>query len=271
MQSTNWANSIYQKFTPVTEEWCRQSCLGDCLCDVVYYENNGCWKQRIPLLNGRTDSSVVGKALIKIRKNNYTLRPGDTNMKAKHNYSVLILIVTVLVLFKGVLAFDDVPCVAVKRLNTTVGETDCEFKAELPFGESRPNWYSRSQIALGVAEGLIYLHECSSQIIHCDIKPQNILLDDSFTARISDFGLAKLLRTDQTRTTTGIRGTRGKHFEEHAEDADQMILADWAYDCYKQKKLHLLLESDQDAINDITYVISNNHTVVHPGGSVTKT
>ncbi|KAL6200673.1 hypothetical protein ACLB2K_030454 [Fragaria x ananassa] len=44
---------------------------------------------------------------------------------------------------------------------------------------------------------------------YTDIKPQNILLDDSFTARISDFRLAKLLRTDQTRTTTGIRGTRG--------------------------------------------------------------
>ena len=100
--------------------------------------------------------------------------------------------------------------------------------------------------------------ECSTQIIHCDIKPQNILLDDSFTARISDFGLAKLLKTDQTRTTAGIRGTKGyvapewfrhmpvtakvdvysfgvllleliccrKSFEVEAQDEDQMILAD---------------------------------------------
>ncbi|PRQ35240.1 putative protein kinase RLK-Pelle-SD-2b family [Rosa chinensis] len=74
--------------------------------------------------------------------------------------------------------------------------------ASFLFGESRPNWNSRSQIALGVSEGLFYLHECSSQIVHCDIKPQNILLDDSFTARISNFGLAELLRTDQTPTTT---------------------------------------------------------------------
>lgn len=65
-------------------------------------------------------------------------------------------------------------------------------------------------MAIGIARGIAYLHEeCSTQIIHCDIKPQNMLLDESFTARISDFGLAKLLMTDQTQTNTMIRGTKG--------------------------------------------------------------
>ena len=125
--------------------------------------------------------------------------------------------------------------------------------------------------------------ECSSQIVHCDIKPQNIFLDDSFTARISNFGLAKLLRMDQTRTTTGIRGTKGyvapewfknlpitvkvdvysfgillleiiccrKKFEKDVEDENQMILADWAYDCYKNNELHLLFPNDGEAKEDI--------------------
>ncbi|CAL8998544.1 unnamed protein product [Prunus brigantina] len=224
--------------------------------------------------------------------------------------------------FKGVLASDTGRCVAVKRLDAKVRENDLEFKAEVSaigrtnhrnlvqllgfcnegehrilvyefmsngslasflFGESMPNWYQRRQIALGIARGLLYLHEeCSSQIVHCDIKPQNILLDDYFTARISDFGLAKLLRLDQTRSMTAIRGTRGyvapewfrsvpitvkvdvysygillleiifrrKHFEEVAGNEDEMILADWAYDCYMQKKLHQLFENDEE-INDI--------------------
>ncbi|KAI3900590.1 hypothetical protein MKX01_027458 [Papaver californicum] len=78
------------------------------------------------------------------------------------------------------------------------------------FGISKPDWNRRVQIAFGISRELMYLHEeCSTQIIHCNIKPQNILLDDSFTARISDFGLAKLLITSHTRASTGIRGTRG--------------------------------------------------------------
>ncbi|PKU79440.1 G-type lectin S-receptor-like serine/threonine-protein kinase RLK1 [Dendrobium catenatum] len=78
------------------------------------------------------------------------------------------------------------------------------------FSGIRPPWEQRVEIMLGIARGLRYLHEeCSTQIIHCDIKPQNILLDENFNPRISDFGLAKLLKTNQTRTNTGIRGTKG--------------------------------------------------------------
>jgi len=74
----------------------------------------------------------------------------------------------------------------------------------------KPDWKLRLEIAFGVARGLAYLHEeCITQIIHCDIKPQNILLDEYHNARISDFGLAKLLKMDQSRTNTAIRGTKG--------------------------------------------------------------
>lgn len=76
--------------------------------------------------------------------------------------------------------------------------------------ESIPNWSHRVKIALDVARGILYLHEeCEAPIIHCDIKPQNILMDDFWNAKISDFGLAKLLVPDQTRTFTIVRGTRG--------------------------------------------------------------
>lgn len=72
------------------------------------------------------------------------------------------------------------------------------------------NWSTRYQIALGVARGLAYLHEsCRDCIIHCDIKPQNILLDDSFVPKIADFGMAKLLGRDFSRVMTTARGTIG--------------------------------------------------------------
>ncbi|KAL2318077.1 hypothetical protein Fmac_031953 [Flemingia macrophylla] len=72
------------------------------------------------------------------------------------------------------------------------------------------NWDTRYNIALGTAKGLAYLHEhCDSKIIHCDIKPENVLLDDNFLVKVSDFGLAKLMTREQSHVFTTIRGTRG--------------------------------------------------------------
>ncbi|KAA8538593.1 hypothetical protein F0562_028213 [Nyssa sinensis] len=74
------------------------------------------------------------------------------------------------------------------------------------------NWDYRFNIALGTARGITYLHEeCRDCIVHCDIKPENILLDDSYTAKVSDFGLAKLVnpKDHRYRTLTSVRGTRG--------------------------------------------------------------
>jgi len=71
-------------------------------------------------------------------------------------------------------------------------------------------WNIRYQIALGVARGLAYLHHsCRDCIIHCDIKPQNILLDASFIPKIADFGMAKFLGRDFSCVLTTMRGTIG--------------------------------------------------------------
>ncbi|XP_022885832.1 G-type lectin S-receptor-like serine/threonine-protein kinase At5g35370 [Olea europaea var. sylvestris] len=71
-------------------------------------------------------------------------------------------------------------------------------------------WQERVEIAVGVARGLAYLHSgCEKKIIHCDVKPENILLHDNFQAKISDFGLSKLLSPEQSSMFTTMRGTRG--------------------------------------------------------------
>ncbi|TYH84948.1 hypothetical protein ES332_D02G231800v1 [Gossypium tomentosum] len=71
-------------------------------------------------------------------------------------------------------------------------------------------WKTRYQIALGTARGLAYLHEkCRDCIIHCDIKPENILLDAELCPKVADFGLAKLIGRDFSRVLTTMRGTRG--------------------------------------------------------------
>ncbi|XP_006652280.1 G-type lectin S-receptor-like serine/threonine-protein kinase At2g19130 [Oryza brachyantha] len=71
-------------------------------------------------------------------------------------------------------------------------------------------WSTRYQIALGVARGLAYLHDsCRDCIIHCDIKPENILLDSSFVPKITDFGMAKFLEREFSQVLTTVRGTIG--------------------------------------------------------------
>ncbi|OIT22045.1 g-type lectin s-receptor-like serinethreonine-protein kinase [Nicotiana attenuata] len=72
------------------------------------------------------------------------------------------------------------------------------------------DWHTRYEIALGTARGLAYLHGgCEHKIIHCDVKPENILLHDNLQVKISDFGLSKLLNPEQSSWFTTMRGTRG--------------------------------------------------------------
>ncbi|XP_045794736.1 receptor-like kinase TMK4 [Trifolium pratense] len=73
------------------------------------------------------------------------------------------------------------------------------------------DWNTMYKIAIGIARGLEYLHEgCISRILHLDIKPQNILLDEDFCPKISDFGLAKICqRNNSIVSMLGTRGTIG--------------------------------------------------------------
>ncbi|KAL4387662.1 hypothetical protein GQ457_09G004650 [Hibiscus cannabinus] len=217
---------------------------------------------------------------------------------------------------------EDPTQVAVKKLDRVVQDTDKEFRTEVSviaqthhrnlvkllgycdegqsrmlvyeylsngtlasilFGDLKPSWNQRAQIAVGIARGLCYLHEeCSPQIIHFDIKPQNILLDDYYDARISDFGLSKLLGIDQSCTNTDIRGTKGYVAPEWFKtvpitvkvdvysfgvllleiiccrrnvlmdvgEEEKAILTDWACDCFSEGTVDALVENDTEALGD---------------------
>ncbi|KAF3438586.1 hypothetical protein FNV43_RR21349 [Rhamnella rubrinervis] len=79
--------------------------------------------------------------------------------------------------------------------------------------KTTPNlgWEKLLQIATGIARGLEYLHRgCSTRILHFDIKPHNILLDEDFWPKISDFGLSKLCMEEESIISTmAARGTIG--------------------------------------------------------------
>ncbi|KAJ1263948.1 hypothetical protein BS78_09G226000 [Paspalum vaginatum] len=78
-------------------------------------------------------------------------------------------------------------------------------------GKNSLSWENLFGITVGVARGLEYLHRgCSTRIVHFDIKPHNILLDQDFCPKISDFGLAKLcMKKESIISIDGARGTIG--------------------------------------------------------------
>ncbi|KAJ4724139.1 Receptor-like protein kinase [Melia azedarach] len=396
--SVNWPMSDYERFTPYNEVQCKNSCLTDCFCSVAIFGGDSCWLKRLPLSNGRQESTGNSKAFVKYRKSdangnapdpfvterspnpenwkeqkmmnvtgsillgssvfiNFVLvvavgvtfyfinkrklmktPQGESNMEtnlrcftykelaeATNNFNEEVGRGAFGVVYKGVIeTIARTTIVAVKKLDRVLQDGEKEFKnevmvigqthhknlvkllgfcdegqnrllvyefvsngtlASLLFGNSssKPSWNLRIQIAFGIVKGMLYLHEeCSTQIIHCDIKPQNILLDEHYNPRISDFGLAKLLTLNQSHTKTIIRGTKGYVAPEWFRNSaitpkvdvysfgvllleiiccrksvdvemgeENAILTDWAFDCYKNKRLDNLVNDDMEALSDI--------------------
>ncbi|TKY58577.1 Cysteine-rich receptor protein kinase 25 [Spatholobus suberectus] len=89
------------------------------------------------------------------------------------------------------------------------------------FDSQRPkllSWFERYNIIGGIARGILYLHEHSRlKVIHRDLKPSNVLLDENMIPKISDFGLARIVKINQDRGSTDrIVGTYGYMSPEYA-------------------------------------------------------
>ncbi|EEF36493.1 serine-threonine protein kinase, plant-type, putative [Ricinus communis] len=95
------------------------------------------------------------------------------------------------------------------------------------------NNYHLNDIATDIAYAIEYLHlQCERPIIHCDLKPSNILLDDDMTGRVSDFGLAKFFFEEtfhssaNESSSVGLRGTIGYAPPEYAAGSEVSTYGD---------------------------------------------
>ena len=148
--------------------------------------------------------------------------------------------------------------------------------------ETKPSWEEKTRIALNVARGILYLHEeCETQIIHCNIKPENILMDDHKSAKIADFGLAKLLMPNQTRTYTGgyvapewlrnlpitvkadvysfgivlLEIICGRRHLVMDLPEDEVVLENWVYDCFAVGELDKLVKDEDVEKNKLERMV----------------
>ncbi|KAG5226484.1 glycerophosphodiester phosphodiesterase protein kinase domain-containing GDPDL [Salix suchowensis] len=145
-------------------------------------------------------------------------------------------------------------------------------------------WERLDRVALGIAKGIEYLHQgCDQRILHFDIKPQNILLDNEFNPKISDFGMAKLCSRDKSAISmTTARGTVGyiapevfsrnfgnvssksdvysfgmlvlemvggrKNVDDTAENGDQIYFPEWIYNLLEtEEDLRFHIDGEEDA------------------------
>jgi hypothetical protein len=129
------------------------------------------------------------------------------------------------------------------------------------------NWSARYQIAVRVARGLSYLHHsCRQCIIHCDIKPQNILLDASFIPKIADFGMAAFVGRDFSRVLTTLRGTVGYLAPEWLSG----VAITPKVDVYSFGMVLLEIISGKRKTHEHVYTGSNHHVAYFPVQAILK-
>ncbi|XP_022638082.1 receptor-like serine/threonine-protein kinase ALE2 isoform X2 [Vigna radiata var. radiata] len=89
------------------------------------------------------------------------------------------------------------------------------------------DWEARKRIAIGSARGLAYLHEDSNpRVIHRDFKASNVLLEDDFNPKVSDFGLAREAGEGNSHISTRVMGTFGYVAPEYAMTGHLLVKSD---------------------------------------------
>ncbi|KAF4360230.1 hypothetical protein G4B88_003564 [Cannabis sativa] len=278
-----WENNSYSIVPMNNKSVCEQDCLNDCDCEIAIYATNTCNKLRLPLRYAKADqtnSYVV--TMVKVLATTTGVTKGRSQ-----RVQIGIFISGIVLSCFGLMALAiSIALIFKFRMWEYRKITDQWHHDFLEDVAIRPYKFSELEKATE-ARGMAYLHEeCEIQIIHCDIKPENILMDEQACAKIADFGLSKLLMPDQTRTYTGLRGTRGYWAPEwhrnmpitvkadvysygimlleivccrRSVDMDvpenEVVLANWVYDCFVGGEMRKLVHEEDVESNELKKMI----------------
>ncbi|XP_027175550.1 probable LRR receptor-like serine/threonine-protein kinase At1g56140 isoform X2 [Coffea eugenioides] len=207
----------------------------------------------------RSGGGVAVKMLNKSKANGQEFINEVATIGRIHHVNVVRLVGFCVTASKHALVYDYMPNGSLDKLIFS----NCQNGSPL-------SWKQVCEIAKGVARGIEYLHQgCDMQILHFDIKPHNILLDENFVPKVSDFGLAKLYPMQKSiATLTAARGTLGymapelfykkigrvshktdvysygmllmemagrrRNVDAHAEHSSQIYFPSWIYDKFDQ-------------------------------------
>uniref|UniRef100_A0A7N2R284 Receptor-like serine/threonine-protein kinase n=1 Tax=Quercus lobata TaxID=97700 RepID=A0A7N2R284_QUELO len=274
LTNTDWpvSDNNFLKGSAVDEATCKQLCLNDCLCVVAVYDDKdrSCWKTKYPLSNGRKNTNITRIALIKLPKGHGSDMKASQIRKHTRNKCEKLYIKELGqatmgfkqilgkgafgTVYKGVLASDSKIFVAVKKLDKVVEEGEKEFKTEVNvIGQTHHKNLVRLLGYCNEGQHWLLVYEYDTQIIHCEIKPQIILLDEYFTPRIADFGLAKVGGAKSSISYSNKRDNWiicCKSCIAFAREEEKALIV-WAYVCYKDKRLDKLIENNEEARNDM--------------------
>ncbi|KAJ0976615.1 hypothetical protein J5N97_012089 [Dioscorea zingiberensis] len=275
MKNTTWVDKTYSILSSSTTSMdeCEAACLNDCFCMAALFKSNGeCSKQLLPLRYGRVGGNDTVFIKVGVMPNSGERRGSKTGALL---VMTLVFAALFLVVFLGFLLL--VIRGRRRHHDLYVKEEEAPLKSysyeEL---ENATNGF-REELGRG-AFGVVFKGELSKDGKHGAIAvkklQKNILIDKSGNAKISDFGLSKLLMPEQTKTFTGIRGTRGylaPEWQKNAaitvkadvfsfgvllfeiiccrrnmemEEGLDCTLAEWVYECFEEGHLNKVLTEE---------------------------
>ncbi|KAG7023869.1 G-type lectin S-receptor-like serine/threonine-protein kinase RLK1, partial [Cucurbita argyrosperma subsp. argyrosperma] len=241
LPNTDWPMLDYERYNPFNAEECKKACLLDCLCVVAVYRDNTCWKKKLPLSNGREDSKEISVSFLKLRRNtSSTGKPQDgfPIPEGKKNQQTLIVVISVLLgcslfvilILASMICWGFISCNKKKLAAGDIQPSEsfesnnlCQFT----YKELREatNGF-KEELGRGSC-GIVYKGRIKTGVVA--VKQ----LDRVFGVQLLEIICCK-------------RNGDMNDFE-----GGQELLVDWAYDCFQQGRLDVLVEEDLEAMDDM--------------------